>query len=166
MSCEQRNVCSAQDKCFDQNKRRDQNKNSDLYEQIFEIDLEVARGSIKEASVERLGGPGASSRSVAPADKHSVGAVDVGREHKPTSADAGQIPWCLVGARVTSAGAPVAVGVMHPMLGGTVALIVVFVALMVIVTALFGSGELSRRAFRLMRWIRNRPEPHNPPGEQ
>jgi hypothetical protein len=52
------------------------------------------------------------------------------------------------------------------MLGGTVALIVVFVALMVIVTALFGSGELSRRAFRLMRWIRNRPEPHYPTGEQ
>jgi hypothetical protein len=116
--------------------------------------------------VKRLGGPGASSRSVAPAGKYSADTVDVSPEGKATAADAGGIPCWLVGARVTSTGVPVAVGVMHPLLGGMVALVVVFVALVVVATALFGSGELSRRAFRLMRWIRNRPEPRNPSGEQ
>jgi hypothetical protein len=35
-------------------------------------------------------------------------------------------------------------------------------ALTVIGTALFGSQELSERAFRLLRWIANRPEPTAP----
>ena len=36
------------------------------------------------------------------------------------------------------------------------------VALTVVITALFGSQALSERAFRLLRWIANRPEPACP----
>jgi hypothetical protein len=140
---------------------------------MFEVNIERSSCSIKEASVEPLGGSratlgnsGASRRPGEAAEERSVSALDVDPEDKATSTDASRIPWWLVGTRVTSTGAPVAVGVLHPLLGGAVALIVVFVTLLVIVTALFGSGELSRRAFRLMRLIRNRPEPQNPPGEQ
>jgi len=36
------------------------------------------------------------------------------------------------------------------------------VALMVIAVALFGSKAISERAFRLLRWFGNRPEPPTP----
>jgi hypothetical protein len=45
--------------------------------------------------------------------------------------------------------------------------VIEFVVLLLIVpgTALFGSKILSERAFRLLRWLGNRPEPPGP-GEQ
>ncbi len=116
--------------------------------------------------MERLGGLGASGRSVAPAHERRTGAVDISSVGKATFVVADRFPWWSVGAKMTSAGAPVAVGVMHPALGEATALIVIFVAVTIIATALFGSCELSKRAFRLMRWIRNRPEPRCPDGEQ
>jgi hypothetical protein len=48
------------------------------------------------------------------------------------------------------------------MLGQIVAVIELVVAVTVIGTALFGSPDLSDRAFRLLRWIGNRPEPPAP----
>lgn len=42
------------------------------------------------------------------------------------------------------------------------AIVELAVALTVIGTALFGSRELSERAFRLLRWMANRPEPLAP----
>jgi hypothetical protein len=51
---------------------------------------------------------------------------------------------------------------LNPMLGEIVAIIEFLVALTIIVTALFGSPDLSNRAFRLLRWIGNRPEPPAP----
>ncbi len=56
-------------------------------------------------------------------------------------------------------GTPAGIGMFHPVLGEIIAVIEVAVALTVLGTALFGSAALSERAFRLLRWVRNRPEP-------
>ena len=63
----------------------------------------------------------------------------------------------------TSFAYPVAIGALHPMLGGVMAMIELAVVLTIIGTALFGSSTLSERAFRLLRWTGNRPEPPAPP---
>ncbi len=73
-----------------------------------------------------------------------------------------RMPWRSVGAGVTAFGTPVGIGVLHPMLGEAIAVIEVVVVLAIIGTALFGSPALSERAFRLLRWIGNRPEPSGP----
>ena len=72
-------------------------------------------------------------------------------------------PWRSVGASVMSAGVPTAVGIVHPFIGVGMAIVELVVALAVVGTALFGSLELSERAFRLLRWIANRAEPLAPP---
>jgi hypothetical protein len=71
-------------------------------------------------------------------------------------------PWRPVAASVTALGTPTGIGVLHPILGEIVAIIELVVALTIIGTALFGSPDLSDRAFRLLRWIGNRPEPPAP----
>ena len=73
-----------------------------------------------------------------------------------------RLPWRSVAASVTTVGTPVGIGVLNPTLGEIVAIIEFLVALTIIVTALFGSSDLSDRAFRLLRWIGNRPEPPAP----
>lgn len=78
-----------------------------------------------------------------------------------------QVPWRSVAASVTALGTPAGIGVLHPMLGEIVAITELVVALTIIGTALFGSTALSDRAFRLLRWIGNRPEPPAPaPGRR
>ncbi len=72
------------------------------------------------------------------------------------------VPWRPVSTTVASLGAPVGIGVLHPMLGEAIAVIEVVVVLTIIATALFGSRVLSDRAFRLLRWAGNRPEPPAP----
>ena len=61
-----------------------------------------------------------------------------------------------------SAGMPAAGGIVHPWIGLAMAGAELTVALTVLATALFGSRELSERAFRLLRWLANRPEPPAP----
>jgi len=68
-------------------------------------------------------------------------------------------PWRPMSAGVASLGISVGIGVFHPMLGEAVALIETVVVLTIIGTALFGNLVLSERAFRLLRWLGNRPEP-------
>ncbi len=51
---------------------------------------------------------------------------------------------------------------LHPLLGQVIAVTEMVVALIVIAVALFGSETLSERAFRLLRWFGNRPEPPAP----
>jgi hypothetical protein len=51
---------------------------------------------------------------------------------------------------------------LYPVLGEVIAIIEVTVALTIAGIALFGSPALSERAFRLLRWIRNQPEPQAP----
>ena len=56
------------------------------------------------------------------------------------------------------------------MLGELIAVVGLAGALIVVGTALFGSQTLSERAFRLLRWTGNRPDPAAPlatePGNQ
>lgn len=48
------------------------------------------------------------------------------------------------------------------MLGEMMMVVEFVVILTVLGTALFGSQTLSERAFRLLRWLGNRPEPPGP----
>jgi len=58
---------------------------------------------------------------------------------------------------------PGATFAFHPMFAAVFVTIEVAVAPVVIFTALFGSETISERAFRLLRWVANRPEPAAPP---
>jgi hypothetical protein len=69
------------------------------------------------------------------------------------------VPWRPVITGAASLGTPVGIGTVHPLLGEVIAIAETVVALTVIATALFGSKDLSERAFRLLRWFGNRPEP-------
>ena len=81
-----------------------------------------------------------------------------------SSRDGTRVPWRPAGA-VASLGAPVGIGMLHPMLGEVIGIIYVVVMLTIIVTALFGSQALVERTYRLLRWFANRPEPPSPGGE-
>lgn len=58
-----------------------------------------------------------------------------------------------------AAGAPVAAWVLHPALSTLIGGLEAAAGLTLMATALFGSDRLSERAFRLLRWIADRPEP-------
>lgn len=88
----------------------------------------------------------------------------------PAAPDAGQaaatpggrLAWRTAGIGLTSLGAPIGIGAADPLIGTMALVIELAVALTIIGTALFGSPALSERAFRLLRWIANRPEPPCP----
>ena len=87
------------------------------------------------------------------------------RAGSPTPAASGvsaTVPWRSIGVSGASLGIPVGLWKFHPLLGEVIAVIEVSVVLAIIVTALYGSKELSERAFRLLRWFVNRPEPPPP----
>ncbi len=90
---------------------------------------------------------------------------DGGQASSAMPAKRERVPWRLVGAVATALGTPVGIGALHPALGEVIAVIEVVVALTIIGTALFGSPALSDRAFRLLRWLGNRPEPPGPAPE-
>jgi hypothetical protein len=85
-----------------------------------------------------------------------------------TSADSaqvvmpGRVPWRSVGAGMVSVGTPLGISILHPLLGEVLAVVELVTILTVLGTALFGSQTLSERAFRLLRWLGNRPEPPGP----
>lgn len=72
------------------------------------------------------------------------------------------MPWRTAGIGLTSLGTPIGIGLADPLLGSVRLVIELAVALTITGTALFGSQALSERAFRLLRWIGNRPEPPAP----
>jgi hypothetical protein len=59
-------------------------------------------------------------------------------------------------------GTPLGIGVLHPLLAEVIGSAETVVALTVIAIALFGSQALVERAYRLLRWFGNRPEPPAP----
>lgn len=73
-----------------------------------------------------------------------------------------RVPWRPTVAGAASLGTPVGIGMLNPLLGEVIALTEIVAALTVIAVALFGSQALSERAFRLLRWFGNRPEPPAP----
>lgn len=92
---------------------------------------------------------------------------DYGRDEYPAAASPvvrERMPWRSAVAGAASLGTPVGIGLINPLLGETIFGIEIVAALTVIAVALFGSQTLSERAFRLLRWFRNRPEPPAPTG--
>ena len=94
-------------------------------------------------------------------------AVPAGR---PAPRGTSRLPWRALGLCSPAVGGIAAVYDPHPLaglvivIGGvSVAVIVIATAVIVIATALFGSATTSDRAFRLLRWFANRPEPKVPP---
>ncbi|MGI5162163.1 hypothetical protein [Microbispora sp. CA-102843] len=57
------------------------------------------------------------------------------------------------------AATPAAAWTIHPALSTVIAGLEAAAGLTIMATALFGSERLSERAFRLLRWIADRPEP-------
>ncbi|GAA3019726.1 hypothetical protein GCM10017559_49960 [Streptosporangium longisporum] len=65
----------------------------------------------------------------------------------------------LAALATTAAGAPAIAWVVHPILCGAIVSLQTTIGLFIIGVALFGSARLSERAFRLLRWAADRPEP-------
>lgn len=71
-------------------------------------------------------------------------------------------PLRIAGVCLASLGTPIGVGVAARLPGEIATVIELAVALTIIGTAIFGSHARSERAFRLLRWIANCPEPPGP----
>lgn len=99
--------------------------------------------------------------TVTPSTNSPPAVPDAGQETAARPA-AGRAPWRAAGTVLASIGPPVGIGIAAPLLGQVVAAIELAAVLTIIGTALFGSQALSERAFRLLRWIANRPEPPAP----
>jgi len=73
-----------------------------------------------------------------------------------------RVPWRSAVTGAASLGTPMGICMFNSLLGESVAITELVVALTVIAVALFGSKTLSERAFRLLRWFGNRAEPPSP----
>ncbi len=71
-----------------------------------------------------------------------------------------------LGAGAVGLGGPALTWSTVPELGVALIALEALIVLVVMGAALFGSGEISERAFRLLRWVANRPEPKAPPGRR
>jgi hypothetical protein len=60
---------------------------------------------------------------------------------------------------------PTALCLIYPTIGLAMAVCEFMAFMIVVATALYGSSTLSDRAFRLLRWLADRPEPHAPSAE-
>ncbi|MFI0424038.1 hypothetical protein [Spongiactinospora sp. 9N601] len=65
----------------------------------------------------------------------------------------------VVTVTTATVSAPAAVWLVHPALSIIIAGLLIALGIVIMASALFGSERLSERAFRLLRWIANRPEP-------
>ena len=84
-------------------------------------------------------------------------------EHSPAPEERVQrSPWKTAGAVIVSLGTPAVAEVLHPLLGEIITSAEAVVVLVVILTAVFGNQDQRERAFRLLRWLRDRPEPPGP----
>ena len=104
----------------------------------------------------RTGGPGFSGQDM----DETSGQELVHPVEPPARRERG---WHLVAVSTGSLVPPIGLGVFHPVVGEAFAGVELAVLLTIIGTALFGSRVLSERAFRLLRWLGNRPEPPAPP---
>jgi len=84
------------------------------------------------------------------------------QEHPAVPARREHGPWKTAGVGIVSLGTPAGIGMLHPVFGEIIVAVEAAVGLAIILTALFGSQALSERAFRLLCWLGNRPEPPSP----
>ena len=89
------------------------------------------------------------------------------RQSGPPTDSRTPAPWRALGAGAGVAGAEGVAGYLHPVLGEVLAAADVAVPLVIVLILLAailrGSERTVERAFRLLRWTANRPEPP-PPG--
>jgi hypothetical protein len=84
---------------------------------------------------------------------------------KSARCDITRLPWRALGLGSSAFGGIAAVYYSHPLVGLAIVICEIAVAMITTATALFGSATTSDRAFRLLRWFTNRPEPSAPPTE-
>lgn len=89
----------------------------------------------------------------------AAGAAPAG---KPARCSTSRLPWRALGLGSSAIGGITAAYYSHPVVGLAIVICVASVAV-IIATALFGPATTSDRAFRLLRWFANRPEPEAPP---
>jgi len=98
-----------------------------------------------------------------PRAKHPAADVPTAPDHGSDPAPVARRPSALTvpraGVSAGAFGAPAAAWLVTPLLGAMVVGSELAVVLIVVFTALFGSSEISDRAFRLLRWAWNRSEP-------
>jgi len=97
-------------------------------------------------------------------DRHVDQPIFLNGVHSVTSTnspDSERVPWPSVGAAATSLGAPLGIGMLHPVLGEVTAVIEIMVVLTINRDCNVRQPG-SERAFRLLRWCGNRPEPPAP----
>lgn len=74
-----------------------------------------------------------------------------------------RVPWRALGLGSSAIGGTVAAYYSHPLVGLAIVICGTVIAMITLGTALFGSETTSDRAFRLLRWFSNHPEPDAPP---
>jgi hypothetical protein len=74
-----------------------------------------------------------------------------------------RLPWRALGLGLPAIGGIAAAYYSQPMVGEAIVICGTVSAVITMATALFGSETTSERAFRLLRWLANRPEPDAPP---
>jgi hypothetical protein len=85
---------------------------------------------------------------------------------KPKSTRSGRTPILRpLGLSVGVMGVPAAVWLANPAIGTVMWIVEALVVLTVAASALFGSKTVSDRAFRLLRWVADRPEHEGPSGD-
>jgi hypothetical protein len=103
------------------------------------------------------------SATAAPGD--DTGGHDPGA-HDAHQAGRARAPWRALGAGAGVLGGEGLSMYLHPRLGEILVavdvLVPVVIALTLVYAILWGSWEIKERAFRLLRWIANRPEPPAP----
>lgn len=67
-----------------------------------------------------------------------------------------------LGLSAGAVGAPAVSALLDPLLGQILAGTEIALLLVIVMTALFAPQRLSERAFRLLRWCADRPEPPGP----
>jgi len=82
---------------------------------------------------------------------------------KRTRSGANRLPWRALGLGSSAIGSIAAAYYSHPLVSLAIIIPGASLAVVTMITALFGSATTSDRAFRLLRWCTNRPEPKAPP---
>ena len=76
-----------------------------------------------------------------------------------------RLPWRALGLGSSTIGGVASVYYWHPLVGLVIVSCETAIATITFAAALFGSEITSERAFRLLRWVANRPEPEAPPAQ-
>jgi hypothetical protein len=74
-----------------------------------------------------------------------------------------QAPWRPLGIGAGAVAVPTVISYVHSVFGLVLASGEALTIALLLAAALFGTSTISERAFRLLRWLANRPEPAAPP---